>query len=63
MVFSATSSHEAWINVIKILERNEEKVKKVITHQYPLVDWELAYEKIASREAVKAVLLNPRDDN
>ena len=58
MVFSATSSHDAWIKVIGILERNEEKVKKVITHQYPLVEWEEAYEKIANREAVKAVLVN-----
>jgi threonine dehydrogenase-like Zn-dependent dehydrogenase len=58
MVFSATSSHDAWIKVIKILERNEEKVKKVVTHQYPLVDWKLAYEKIENREAVKAVLIN-----
>ena len=55
MVFSATSSHDAWIKVIGILERNEEKVKKVVTHQYALDDWELAYEKIENREAVKAV--------
>lgn len=60
MIFSATSSHDAWIKVIGILERNEEKIKKVITHQYPLTDWELAYEKIESREAVKAVLVNDR---
>lgn len=60
MIFSATSSHDAWIKVIGILERNEDKVKKVVTHQYALDDWELAYEKIANREAVKAVLLNER---
>jgi threonine dehydrogenase-like Zn-dependent dehydrogenase len=60
MVFSATSSHDAWIKVIGILERNEEKVKKVVTHQFALDDWELAYEKIANREAVKAVLVNER---
>jgi L-iditol 2-dehydrogenase len=58
MVFSATSSHDAWIRVLGILERNEEKVKKVVTHQYPLADWETAYEKIANREAIKAVLVN-----
>ncbi len=58
MVFSATSSHEAWIKVLGILERNEAKVKKVVTHQYPLLDWEVAYEKIANREAIKAVLVN-----
>ena len=61
MIFSATSSHEAWIKVMGILERNEEKIKKVITHQYSLADWELAYEKIENREAVKAVLLNNED--
>lgn len=60
MVFSATSSHEAWIRVLEILERNEDKVKKVITHQYPLLDWELAYGKIESREAIKAVLVNEK---
>jgi L-iditol 2-dehydrogenase len=58
IVFSATSSHDAWIKVIGILERNEEKIKKVVTHQYDLDDWQLAYEKIANREAVKAVLVN-----
>jgi L-iditol 2-dehydrogenase len=61
MIFSATSSHDAWIKVIGILERNEEKVKKVVTHQYPLLEWEAAYEKIANREAVKAVLINDWD--
>lgn len=61
MIFSATSSHEAWIKVIGILERNQEKVKKVVTHQYALADWEMAYEKIANREAVKAVLVNNRE--
>ncbi|HZG25757.1 MAG TPA: alcohol dehydrogenase catalytic domain-containing protein, partial [Chitinophagaceae bacterium] len=63
MIFSATSSHAAWVTVLGILERNPEKVKKVITHRYALDDWELAYEKIANREAVKAVLLNKWDDN
>jgi L-iditol 2-dehydrogenase len=60
MIFSATSSHDAWIKVLQILERNEQKVKKVITHQYPLSEWEQAYEKIENREAIKAVLVNER---
>lgn len=60
MVFSATSSHEAWIKTIGILERNPEKVRKVITHIYPLAEWEQAYEKIENREAVKAILVNER---
>jgi L-iditol 2-dehydrogenase len=58
MVFSATSSHDAWIKTIGFLERNAEKVKKIITHVYPLDDWQLAYEKLENREAVKAVLVN-----
>jgi threonine dehydrogenase-like Zn-dependent dehydrogenase len=60
MIFSATSSHDAWIKVLRILERNEEKVKKVVTHQYPLLDWEIAYRKIENREAIKAVLVNEK---
>ncbi len=60
MVFSATSSHDSWIKTLGILQRNEEKVKKVITHKYPLVEWETAYEKISNREAVKAILVNER---
>ncbi len=39
MVFSATSSHDAWIRTLGILERNAEKVKKIITHVYALDDW------------------------
>jgi L-iditol 2-dehydrogenase len=61
MVFSATSSHDSWIKTLGILERNEEKVRKVITHIYPLVEWEQAYEKIENREAVKAILVNKRN--
>ena len=61
MVFSATSSHDSWVKTIGILERNQDKVKKVITHIYSLDDWEKAYEKLATREAVKAILVNKRD--
>jgi L-iditol 2-dehydrogenase len=61
MVFSATSSHDSWVKTIGILERNENKVKKVITHSYPLDEWQVAYEKISNREAVKAILVNKRD--
>lgn len=61
MVFSATSSHDSWVKTIGVLERNENKVKKVITHIYTLDDWQLAYEKLSTREAVKAVLINKKD--
>jgi len=58
MVFSATSSHDSWVKTLGILERNEDKVKKVITHIYPLDEWQIAYNKLETREAVKAVLVN-----
>jgi L-iditol 2-dehydrogenase len=58
MIFSATSSHNAWLRTLGILERNEEKIRKVITHAFPLVDWEKAYAAIENRKAVKAVLVN-----
>ncbi len=58
VVFSCTSSHNAWELSRGILERQQEKIKRLITHQFPLQDWESAYEKIESREAIKAVLHN-----
>ena len=56
MIFSATSSHDSWKKAIGILERNPDKVKKVITHEYHLEKWQNAFQSMESREAVKAVL-------
>ncbi len=58
LVFSCTSSHNAWELSRGILERQHDKVKQLITHQYPLADWQTAYDKIENREAIKAVLFN-----
>ena len=60
MIFSATSSHAAWLRTIGILERNGEKIRKIITDSFPLEDWEKAYTAIENRKAVKAVLVNKR---
>jgi len=60
MIFSATSSHNAWLKTIGILERNKEKIRKVITHSYPLEDWEKAYMALERRKAIKAVLVNTK---
>ena len=42
-----------------ILERNQEKLGKVITHSFVLEDWGRAFEARESRKAIKAVLVNP----
>jgi L-iditol 2-dehydrogenase len=60
MIFSATSSHDSWVNTLGILERNKEKIRKIITHSFPLEEWEKAYEALENREAIKAVLLNSK---
>jgi L-iditol 2-dehydrogenase len=56
IIFSATSSHSSWETSLGILERNHDKIEKIITHKYALKHWEEAYKKLESREAVKAVL-------
>lgn len=56
VIFSATSSHTAWNKAIGILERNPEKIKKVITHTFPLSEWQRAYQKVENREAIKVIL-------
>jgi L-iditol 2-dehydrogenase len=58
IIFSATSSRNAWDITLGILERNRQKIERIITHQYPLEEWETAYSKLENREAVKAVLFN-----
>ncbi|NRA36797.1 MAG: zinc-binding dehydrogenase, partial [Planctomycetes bacterium] len=57
IVFSCTSSHNAWKITSGILERQHDKIAKVITHNYPLGQWREAYDKIENREAIKAVLV------
>jgi threonine dehydrogenase-like Zn-dependent dehydrogenase len=59
IVFSCTSSHSAWQTTVGILERQKERLKKVITHQFPLEDWRSAYDAIEARAAIKALLVPP----
>ena len=56
IIFSATSSHSSWDTAIGILERNHDKIEKIITHKFALENWKEAYNKLESREAVKVVL-------
>jgi len=58
LVFSATSSREAWDVTTGILKRNPEKISRVVTHEFPLKQWKEAYQALESRQAVKAVLTN-----
>ena len=60
MIFSSTSSHYSWVKTLGILERNKEKIRKVITHSFPLEEWEKAYEALENREAIKAILINSK---
>ena len=56
MIFSATSSHDSWIRALGILGRNRERIERIITHRFPLDEWEKAYRMLESRKAIKAVL-------
>ncbi len=58
IVFSSTSSHAAWERTIGILERQHDRIKRIVTHRYPLDNWRTAFDKLEQREAVKAVLVN-----
>jgi len=56
IIFSCSSSGRAWTKALGVLQRHHDDVEKIITHRFPLEEWEEAYRVIASREAVKAVL-------
>jgi len=56
LVFSATSSHAAWNKTTGILKRNARKISKVITHQFPLSQYQEAFHVLETRQAIKVVL-------
>jgi len=59
LTFSWTSSHDAWLRTVGILDRRHDEVRKLITHRFPLKDWKAAVDSIEKHEAIKAVLFNP----
>lgn len=61
LTFSATSSHEAWKHTMGILERNSDKIKQVITHQFSIDEWEKGYQVMENRKGIKSLLYIPRD--
>jgi L-iditol 2-dehydrogenase len=59
IVFSCTSSRAAWDISLRILGRQQERIRRIITDRYPLAEWRSAFDRLGSRAAIKAVLYNP----
>jgi L-iditol 2-dehydrogenase len=48
----------AWETVLKMLKNGKMSTDKIVTHVFPLSDWEKAFETVANKEGIK-VLLDP----
>jgi len=59
IVFSSTSSHTSWKRAVRLVDHQHDRLQKLITHRYPLSEWQTAFEKLDRREAIKVVLYNP----
>jgi alcohol dehydrogenase/L-iditol 2-dehydrogenase len=49
----------SWINVLKLMAAGKLNSKALISHVFPITEWERAYRLAEGREAVK-VILKPR---
>jgi len=57
LTYSCTSSHTSWITTLGIMERNQSLLQRLITHRFPLAEWEKAYRAIETRQAIKCLLV------
>ncbi|MCX7031016.1 MAG: alcohol dehydrogenase catalytic domain-containing protein [Spirochaetes bacterium] len=63
IVFSCTSSRSSWDLSLRILSRQNDRIRRIITDRYPLAQWRTAYDRLEGREAIKAVLYNPAPEH
>jgi L-iditol 2-dehydrogenase len=59
IVLSCTSSRSSWDLSLRILSRQTDRIRRIITDRYPLAEWRTAYDRLEGRDAIKAVLYNP----
>lgn len=54
-----TLSHTkaSWLRGIRLVEEGKINLKPLITHKYPLIEWEKAFETFQKRKCIKVVLV------
>lgn len=57
IIFNLSTAYSCWDRTIGLISTGKMNVSKIITHKYPLQEWEKAFESIESLEALKTLLI------
>lgn len=57
VIFNLSTFYTSWKKALTMLASGKINAKAIITHQFPLEDWEAAFEAVESQKALKAVLI------
>jgi len=55
--FNLSTGYTCWDRTIGLVASGKIDVKSLITHSYPLVEWEKAFEVVESQEAIKTLII------
>lgn len=55
--FNLSTGYTCWDRAIGLMASGRINVKPLVTHTYPLSQWEEAFEKVESQQAIKALLI------
>lgn len=57
IVFNMSTYYTSWDRALSMLASGKVNAKEIITHQFPLDEWEQAFEAVENLSALKAVLI------
>ena len=57
IIFNMSTFYTSWDRALSLLASGKVNAKEIITHQFPLEDWEQAFEAVENLTALKAVLI------
>lgn len=57
IIFNMSTFYTSWDRALSMLSLGKVNAKAVITHEFPLEDWEAAFEAVENLSALKAVLV------
>jgi len=57
VIWSFSSNWSSWERAVSMLSRHKIASEKIVTHTYPLMQWETAFARLQRLEAIKILLL------
>lgn len=60
MACAASTKPSSWTEAVQILSQHTNELARLVTHRFPLSDWEQAFAVTRSKEAFKAMIVFPQ---